>query len=342
MIKILNIIGIKTPQGIFISNFNGKERNYKYANLNGYKVNNETPKLSFDSNWNIVNEEPKIITISQPPLKENYRYALKDISMASDKIPAELSREEANYVEDYEWVWKDEYAHLISLYKLEYDEIEQPDKEIEFVYQQIVEVDGLKNIKDFDWEIYKTEWIHKGTQNVSIENFKFQLIDKIMFPKLYYQQYCPVTLPSKTFYDIIRYYIKNNINPIVAEITSDYDFCFTVKKKVKRIEPLVVKKEQLKSNGRSYAKPKFTTKVHQYAGSFVIFEMTHKDKCYNNYPVLPDIIGDNIDELQKKIDNILHKLIEFINKPVTICECCNGTGISQEVDKYDLNELINN
>ena len=37
-------------------------------------------------------------------------------------------------------------------------------------------------------------------------------------------------LTSQESFDIIRWYIKRNIDPKAAEMTSDYDFCLTVKK----------------------------------------------------------------------------------------------------------------
>ena len=340
MNKILNIIGIKTPKGIYITQHSDKSSYNKYSNLNNYKINGKTPKATFDNCWNIIDEEPKLIEQLQSPMKENYRFVLKDKSMACDKIPLQLQREEVCYYEDYNWIWKEEYSYLCSLYDLKYDEIEQSDKIIEFTYEQIVEVNELKNIKNFDWEIYKTQWTHEGTKKVGIGDLKYQLIDKIMFPNIYYQQHCPVILPSKTFYDIIRFYIKSNIDSAVAEITSDYDFCFTVKKKIKRNEPLTIKKEQLKLNGHSYAKPKFITKTHQYAGNFTVFKMTHNEKKYQGYPVLPDIAADNIEKLQEKVDNILISLVNFINEPVTICSCCGGTGVEVKPNKINLNEMI--
>jgi hypothetical protein len=340
MDKILSIIGIKTPKGIYITQYNGKDSYNKYSNLNNYKINGETPKPTFDNYWNIINEEPKIIEQPQSPIKENYRFILKDKSMACDKIPLQLQRDEVCYYEDYDWRWKQEYIHLNSLYSLEYDEIEQLNKIVEFTYEQIIEVDELKNIKNFDWEIYKSQWTHEGTRKVGISDLKYQLIDKIMFPNIYYQQYCPVILPSKTFYDIIRFYIKSNIDSAVAEITSDYDFCFTVKKKIRRNEPLTIKEEQLKQNGHSYAKPKFTTKTHQYAGNFIVFEMTHNEKKYQGYPILSDIAADNIEKLKEKVNNILKNLIDFINESVSICPCCEGTGVKVKSNKINLNEMI--
>ena len=173
MDKILSIIGIKTPKGIYITQYNGKDSYNKYSNLNNYKINGETPKPTFDNYWNIINEEPKIIEQPQSPIKENYRFILKDKSMACDKIPLQLQRDEVCYYEDYDWRWKQEYIHLNSLYSLEYDEIEQLNKIVEFTYEQIIEVDELKNIKNFDWETYRSQWTHEGTRKVGISDLKY-------------------------------------------------------------------------------------------------------------------------------------------------------------------------
>lgn len=340
---MLNLVGIKTPQGIYISNFNGESNYNKYSNINSYKVNGENPKSSFKNGWSFINEEPKIITVKQSPFYENHRYVLKDKSIASDKIPLQFQREEVNYKDDdYGWEWKEEYVHLKSLYTLEYDTIDQPDLEVEFTYEQIIETDELREVKNFDWDIYRTRWTHEGTRKVSIDDLKYRIIDEIILPEIYLKQKCPVTLPSKAFYDIIRYYIKTNIDKNVADITSDYDFCFTVKKKIKRSEPLIVKKEILKTNGRSYATPKFTTNVYQYASSYEIFKMTHMESKYKEYPILPDLHAENIDELETKVNVILDKLIKFINDPVCLCKYCNGTGLEQDTntDVVNLEDLI--
>jgi len=173
MDKPLNIIGIKTTKGIFVTQYNGKDSYNKYSNLNNYKINKETPKPTFDNCWNIINEEPKIIEKLQSPTKENYRFVLKDKSMVCNKIPLQFQREEVCYYEDYNWIWKQEYIHLVSLYSLEYDEIEQPNKIVEFTYEQIVEVNELKNIKNFDWETYRSQWTHEGTRKVGISDLKY-------------------------------------------------------------------------------------------------------------------------------------------------------------------------
>ncbi len=47
----------------------------------------------------------------------------------------------------------------------------------------------------------------------------------------------PCKLTSKQMYDITRKYIKDNIDLSKAKITSDYKFCFAVKKIIPLLTP---------------------------------------------------------------------------------------------------------
>ena len=164
-----------------------------------------------------------------------------------------------------------------------------------------------------------------GTTDLTNKDFKHQLIDKIMFPSILLHN-TPCALTSEEVYKILRQYIKQHINYEVAEITSDYDFCFTVKKKIALSNPYSTQREILKGNGRSYKNPKFKT---NYIGTRLttIFEMTYSPKNYSGYTPIPSIVANTEDELKEKIDKLCEDTVSLINEPLVECEYCKGYGV---------------
>lgn len=135
----------------------------------------------------------------------------------------------------------------------------------------------------------------------------------------------PCSLSSVQVYKIVRQYVKQHINYDVATITSDYDFCFTVKKRVK-IKPIHKRTEIKKQNGRSYATPKYkeTTETHRL---IQVFEMTNAKDRYNGYTVIDGFNADSLEDMQTQVKVYLETLMETINSPLKECPHCNGVGI---------------
>ncbi len=135
----------------------------------------------------------------------------------------------------------------------------------------------------------------------------------------------PCSLTSDQVYKIVRAHIKDNINPRAAQITSDYDFCFTVKRKVNH-KPVTTRSEIKKQNGRSYATPKFrsNTKTHDLVE---IFEMTNASNRYNGYTIIQGWTADNLIDMQDQVGHYLILLMSEINKEAMQCEHCNGVGV---------------
>jgi hypothetical protein len=141
----------------------------------------------------------------------------------------------------------------------------------------------------------------------------------------------PCSLSRDQVYRIIRAYVQDNINPKAAKITSDYDFCFTVSKRV-QIKPYVNRYEITKSNGKRYSPPRFTQKAVTET-SLKIFEMA--PNAYQNYPVIEPWKADNLQDLQDRMTSYLETLMAEINSEVSECSCCNGTG-------YIINKIVTN
>ena len=47
---------------------------------------------------------------------------------------------------------------------------------------------------------------------------------------------------------------------------------------------------------------------------------------YEGYTCIPELHGDNLEDLSNKLDNYLESLITALNAKVNECECCGGTG----------------
>jgi translation elongation factor EF-1alpha len=95
-------------------------------------------------------------------------------------------------------------------------------------------------------------------------------------------------------------------------------------KKLVYIKPYIERKEIKKSNGRSYASPKFTTRSIE-TKEVEIFEMCPSKK-YNNYTPIDGFKGDNITDLVENMKLFLEELMRVINQPVQECQHCGGLG----------------
>ena len=129
----------------------------------------------------------------------------------------------------------------------------------------------------------------------------------------------PCKINTEDLYKIVREFVKTNINPKYARITSDYDFCFTVKKLI----PL--------SETKAYQADISRTKKQRWVTKYVnerevtVFEMA--PKAYQHYTVIQPIEGNNYQDLEKNIDDYLTKLITYINEPLVDCPHCKGRGV---------------
>lgn len=135
----------------------------------------------------------------------------------------------------------------------------------------------------------------------------------------------PCFLTSHASYKIVRNHIKTKIDPAVAEITSDYDFCFTV---CKRIAIRPYNHESTRKIGRR--KPQFVTQTVTYEKK-TIFEMTHEgggNAPHSGYTPIPSFTGSSLADLAQGIDAYLEALMLAINEPVVKCPTCSGCGIA--------------
>jgi len=216
-------------------------------------------------------------------------------------------------VYDYdEEEWYSEYISFKSLYKSVFENVPEREESVEFELIQIMEIEDINE---------PTEFLYSDSQKFKITNadISHNLIDKIIYPNLFLHN-TPCKLTSQQSYNIVGNYIKENINHSLAKITSDYDFCFTVKKIIPLVNPY-----KYQVNESSGNRPRYITKERTFK-EIEIFEMTSKESHRANYTPIDEFVGINESILKQNIEKYCKDIISIINEPIKECEHCNGVG----------------
>lgn len=318
----MRIIGIKTNNGYYITDVL-ENKSYTSSYLSNYVINGEKPTPTFHKLWVEVNDVPKKVQKLQSRPNINYRWELRDESL-SDKFEKRYKNEDVflEYDEDNGNVYTEAFSKIMSLYDFKSDVQTPILVDVEFTYETVQEIEEIKEPQAFSYK--RLGDYGKITTPITNSNVKHDIIHEIINPSIALHA-TPCKLSTQETYDIIRAYVKDNINPKVAEITSDFNFCFTVKKKIKLAKEHIYQVD-VNSNffGGRKKKPKYETRI-QKSNSVQVFEMCHAP--YQSYTPIKPFQADNEDELKVYIDNYLNHLIEVINEPLQYCEYCNGTGV---------------
>jgi len=281
---------------------------------------------SLNKGWFKIDSLPCSIKKKVKAKKVMVGHELKSPSLVSDKVPAFLTLEQLPYVEDDNedyYGFSGEYKEIAYLYVPKYEE--QPEKLEEVSFELV----HLGDIEVSNYTAPEKMLIKQVSENFGGKVQTADLSDIVRYEDLYelltpsfLVHNCPCYLSSEQMFKIVRHYVKENINPRVAEITSDYAFCFTVKKVLMK-EPSVVSK--LKKPQREL---------------FEVFEMTWKGyggkkNGYEGYTPIAELKADSLEDMKNKLEDYLKNLIEKINAEVKQCSCCNGTG--HVVNKIETN-----
>lgn len=307
------IYAVKSNNGWFLTDVKG-ENVYSRSKIGGLIVNDEYPlDQTWQANWFFSKYEPRTLHSlhSQPSI--NPRFELKD----PEKFPMlkRVYMKEEVY-DDFD-EYTPEFSPIAGLYQFKSDQQPKVKVPFDFKIEVIAEVDHLEDPGKFKYKV-----------NAFKSDVNFYPFDMALTPPIL-KHTKPCFLTSEESYKIIREHVKQNINYKVATITSDYDFCFKVSKKIS-VNPVEIVKEIKKSNGKSYRKPRYNRSL-KTTRSVEIFEMTHSGqnngKGYSGYTVIPGFKGEDREDLQQTIDAYLEDLISFINAPYKDCECCEGKGV---------------
>lgn len=325
---------ITATNGWFIKDAANDGRYGYNSKMPAFLFDGKHPESTFHPGWYRI--EPEVSQVQEiiPPKTINERYELNRPDLQSTRYPLVIDR--ARYREltnecsdDF-----DSIVEAIYDYKCDKTEATVVDADVEFEYLLRFDKDILKPEGTFAagkyWSEINREW---RDASISVSNAQHQLIDKIMFPDLILHE-CPCSFTSEQMYKITRDFIKANIDLSVAEISSDYDFCFEVQKKIRKTIPEVqtyynlfarTKKQREKPQIRNVNFTKYT-----------IFEMTYSPKKYDRYTPIPAMYANNAAELKEKVDAWLQYIISIINEPLCECPQCLGKGYLVP-DKIGLN-----
>ncbi len=324
--KKLIVNMIKTDKGCFISDCqktDGHDYDYHNTKLTKLYFDSKIPKCTYVKNWYFIDGYPHKIEEEAPNTRVNHRYVLKNPEMASNVIPLIVGYNDL-----------DEEDYTYSLYELQYDIKKGGLKLVDniefnilfevtnFEFPPMVNYDAIKRINYSDKKV-----------KITNANFKHQLFDKMIIPDILIHNY-PCEISSVDLYSVVRQYIKDNIDTKVAKITTDYNFCFEVKKLI----PLHTPKDYTYIN--PFSTKKQGNKIHRGVKEYreeEIFEMTHACEKYKSYTVIQPIFANNEYELKEKIDKYLVNLIQYINEPLTECGHCKGLGFINEIKRINTN-----
>lgn len=329
--NIIKAVWHKADNGIYLG---GSEFNYRGDRSGVYVdlINDKEPKPTHLTGWKFVEGENEPLSFKKKQSGKicDIRYELIDPSLASDKIPLTLKDTEVEEFYDsdvYTHNWNNPvYNNLRSLYERKHDR--EPDYFAEVIFEaeylgEIVS-ENVDNVVSAKYLVNRTNWASDGKTEIDIKDVvTYYELEKMLVSDLLIHNR-PCYLDSVMTYKIVRNYIKDNINPKVATITSDYDFCFTVQKKI-AIKPLEKRTEILTSRSKSYRPPRFKTSVTTHK-TVPMFEMTNAKDKYQGYTVIDGFKGDNLQELVDNTKHFLDDLMDYINQEVDECIHCKGTG----------------
>lgn len=329
--KIKKIMVVKTDKGCFISDCfatSGYDYNYHRSVIEDLLFNGKSPTSTYYPNWYYIEEYPTLIQIEKDGNVVNQRYELKDKSLASDKMPEVIAYEE-----------KDNYSYDVidNLYSYKYERKPNYLEEYPCEIQVVCEVDNFTFPPQIEYEGIRKHDFSDKLYTIKNADVQHQMLDKMIFPAVLLHE-SPCKFTSKQMYDITRQYVLEHIDNSVAKITSNYDFCFTVKKLIPLIEPETIHYQNIFAKTKRQ-RNKIHTSIKRYEEKD-IFEMTYSPENYRGYSAIPEMCANSETELKEKVDKWLTGLIEIINKPLCQCPECNGTGLIGEIEKgkFDYSE----
>lgn len=312
----MKIIAIKTNDGYLISD-NIKNEGYFSTRIRDLFFDGEKPNPTFKSDWSKVKSKPSKIEKVIHGGDINKRYELKDKSLSSTF--KEVYQYQDVYDSDFDML--PSFSDIKGLYEYKFDKEEEKLEEVVFEWEEILEIETYKEPSGFSYNALG-KW-NDPIQPVSERSLKYDIISQVITPSILLHTQ-PCSLSRKETYDIVRKFIKDNINPQVAEITSDYDFCFTVKKKIRLDKPHVYEVDVNNSLFGKKRKPKYETRTRRHE-SVEVFNMC--PSAYQSYKLIEPFKAQSQEDMKQYIENYLNHLIGVINEPLVYCECCKGTGV---------------
>jgi hypothetical protein len=278
--------------------FKQKEKYYITENVEGRSYHSSEINHSITFNDGLVAEKTfKEHFFSLPELpvkatkKERDQKVFKQYRIKAGYPISELTPETLSSI--------DEDSEIIGLYTPEYDTIEG----------------GYVNVE------LEVEYLGETT-NILIDKPKYPMsrfiIDQINTHPVLHDE-LPCFINGKQLYVVVREFIKKNIDPKYARITSDYDFCLTVSK--------VIAHEPIEKQGTRQVSKRKTVPYNYYVRERLVKCFETSPEGYSNYPKMQGITAKSAVELEKEVDKYCQDLIDMINEPLKECPHCSGRGV---------------
>lgn len=305
--------------------------------LTNYTINGKTWERTHSPFWGCVDGETSVreFAIKRPSKQINPRYEIIDPMFVIEGVVPAVIPYNAD-LEDEDGEWHGIYAKYHKMYEYKYDMSEPTFEPIEFTAEKVGDLTIEESTRPIvNYTVYSdSRFSREPTKELNLgEVAQYSDLDQMLQDPLLIHN-VPCRLTPKVTYDIIRHYVKQHIDNRYAYIDSNYDFCFKVCRKI-GIKPLVIKTEQTKSNGKSYARPKFTSHTKTF-NSVPVFEMTGNG--YKGYTQIQGFAGDSLRDLADNVQLYLDELMAYINTPVQECECCKGTGMVLPEAAFPINK----
>lgn len=307
-----------------------------YERFSQPRINGVDAEPLFLNGWYIVRGQHSIDKLEMDGGKRriNERYELRNSALAcapaviqSSDLHAAGGFESGQYSgmrELYDYKYEEEQVGfveraftLVNKGQLTFANIGDPTS---FSYSMGSEIRGYDRIQTeirVTWQnIYDD---HQWSRVLSVDE-----IQRVMTPKIAWHL-GPCSITSESTYKIVRAHVKANILSAVAEVTSDYDFCFGVAKRF-AIKPYTYQSEYKPGPRR---KPRMVTNTVTF-GKRPLFEMTHSGgglAPYKGYTPIAGFTGSSLADLAANIDHYLESLMEAINEPLARCQTCDGCGV---------------
>jgi hypothetical protein len=296
------------PDKVFISDTSGNSYYPPDLSAIGILFDGQKATPTNKKGWFELPKLPQKVEKIIKPSPKLIGFKLKDGYQPSDKLPEKVDPEFFAYIDDD----SDDENHyknkeIMGLYEQIREEQPEYKEQIEFEISTIAH-------KNSNWKFVPAP-----------QNVQHYLLDEITkHPDILQDEKC--FLASEESYKRIREFVKTNINPQVAYVCSDYDFHFSVSKRIALHE-----KEKYQRNVKPFAKrPKYVDD-YRTTRSIKVYDIIPKPEKRASYSeksdVAPVFEGDSYEDLEAKISEYLQELINKINEPLQDCPHCKGKGV---------------
>jgi hypothetical protein len=310
-----NLFVIELGKGYLIKD--KKDGRWNQGKVSELEFNGKLVEPTFHLNWYSTETLDNCLLVI-PEKKETDFYQLKENVSETETLPKIKKHI------DYD---SDERAFYDAVYKT----IPETKEEIILTKEIVCKIDDIEKTKGFSFTVKNPTYPnsqpgYKITEDRAIH----QLVDTIIFPKPALALR-PTKLSSVDSFEIIRNYINDNIDPKYAEVTSNYEFCLTVTKKIPLSEQVeFTYDDNFNLFGRK-RKPKFK-KGYRTERKQVVFECApiRDGKLYSGYSKCVEFQGETYEDLVKNVNEYLERIIKEINEPLIDCPNCKGQGVIVE------------